>query len=243
MLFINKYAKDANPEAAANVIRDRLSREIEKLEARATMLEPLETANRADAAWQFATDVSRDGQTHLRHESTHHRRFHKALHSLITLRSKKVLDEEPEAPADESLENEAEMIEEVRPSDVPEAPKPEPVKPQNEPEPAPVGQPEILQNEPEPDPAADAVESQKSLDNNRFGMAAANPDGTDANPEMVFVHQFGGWYPVGHFDPAALHEIDEKRRNAGVDAYWDPPEVKEKMRIARETYTLYKDLP
>jgi hypothetical protein len=60
---------------------------------------------------------------------------------------------------------------------------------------------------------------------------------------MVFVHQFGGWYPVGHFDPAALHEIDEKRRNAGVDAYWDPPEVKEKMRIARETYTLYKDLP
>jgi hypothetical protein len=241
MLYINKNAKDANPEAAANVMRDRLSREIEQLEARATLLEPLETANRADAAWRFATDVSRDGQTHFRHESTHHRRFHKALHSLITLRSKKVLDEEP--AADESLEDEADFIEEVVQSDVSETPEAEPAIVQNEPEPAPVEQPEILQNEPEPAPVAVAEESQKSLYNNRFGMAAANPDGSDANPEMVFVHQFGGWYPVGHFDPAALHEIDEKRRNAGVDAYWDPPEVKEKMRIARETYTLYKDLP
>jgi hypothetical protein len=82
---LEKAARNAEGEEPKQKLRDYLTREIAALKAKAAEHELREAANRADAPWCVAVDVSRDGQARSRHEAKHERQFHTALRDLMAL--------------------------------------------------------------------------------------------------------------------------------------------------------------
>ena len=89
---LEKIARTLDAAAAKQSLRDRLTREIALLKARAVDHEKRESANRADAAWRVAIDVSPFGQAMSRYEARQHREFHSALRDLVMLRKSDVRD-------------------------------------------------------------------------------------------------------------------------------------------------------
>ena len=207
-------------------MRDRLTREIALLKARAVDHEKRESANRADAAWRVAIDVSPFGQAMSRYEARQHREFHSALRDLVMLRKSDVRD----APA---VTDTAAATDSADPPERDDSSWPdvdgEPTDSlleQGEPEPsnafaeavspAPVVAESAAEvaapNEPEPAIEA-ASDAPKSFHTSRLWPG----DNLDApSEEKIWVAELGDWYVKGTIDLEEVERIAEQRRAANV---------------------------
>ena len=223
---LEKIARTLDAAAAKQSLRDRLTREIALLKARAVDHEKRESANRADAAWRVAIDVSPFGQAMSRYEARQHREFHSALRDLVMLRKSDVRDApavtdtaaatdsaDPPERDDSSWpdvdgEPTESLLEQVEPeaSNAFEAAvSPAPVVAESAPEVA-------APNEPEPAIEA-ASDAPKSFHTSRLWPG----DNLDApSEEEIWVAELGAWHVKGTIDLEEVERIAEQRRAANV---------------------------
>ena len=219
---LEKIARTLDDAAAKQSLRDRLTREIASLKARARDHEKRESANRADAAWRVAIDVSPSGQAMSRYEARQHREFHSALRDLVMLRKSDVRD----APA---VTDTAAATDSADPPQRDESSWPdldgepaESLLEQGEPEPSNAFEaavslaPVVVESAPEvaapnePEPATDAP---KSFHTSRLWPG----DNLDApSEEEIWVAELGDWYVKGTIDLEEVERIAEQRRAANV---------------------------
>lgn len=206
--------------AAKTGLRDRLTREIASLKDRDRDHEKRESANRADAAWRIAVDLSPSGQAMSRYEARQHREFHSALRDLVMLRKSDVKEapvvtDSADPPARNSMswpdfepETTGSLFERVE-IEEPDgfegvlSPAPDVVKSVLEP---------VAPNEPEPAIEA-ATDAPKSCHWSRLG--STEEVGTPS-PELIWVAELGTWFVKGTIDLEEVERIAERRRANNV---------------------------